>query len=167
MSYAGFGYSLGVLHHVPDTAECIRAFVRKLKVGAPFLLYLYFAFDNKPTWYRLLCRFSEIARFGISRSPFALRYLFSQVLALFVYLPLARFALLLESMGYKVENLPLSFYRRRCFYVMRTDAVDRFGTRLEKRYTAARIAEMMRDAGLDKLRFSDSPPYWCAVGYRK
>ena len=42
-----FGYSLGVLHHVPDTAEGIRSAVAKLKPGAPFLLYLYYAFDNR------------------------------------------------------------------------------------------------------------------------
>ena len=33
-----FGYSLGVLHHVPDTGQGIRDCVRMLKPGAPFLL---------------------------------------------------------------------------------------------------------------------------------
>ncbi|HEY0714932.1 MAG TPA: class I SAM-dependent methyltransferase, partial [Polyangia bacterium] len=33
-----FGYSLGVLHHVPDTAAAIQSCVRKLKPGAPLLL---------------------------------------------------------------------------------------------------------------------------------
>ena len=32
-----FGYSLGVLHHVPDTAGGIESCARKLKPGAPFL----------------------------------------------------------------------------------------------------------------------------------
>ena len=36
-----FGYSLGVLHHVPDTTAAIRSCVQKLKMGAPFLVYLY------------------------------------------------------------------------------------------------------------------------------
>jgi 2-polyprenyl-3-methyl-5-hydroxy-6-metoxy-1,4-benzoquinol methylase len=35
-----FGYSLGVLHHVPDTAAAIRSCVALLKPGAPLLLYL-------------------------------------------------------------------------------------------------------------------------------
>jgi len=35
-----FAYSLGVLHHVPDTQAAISACVEKLKVGAPFLVYL-------------------------------------------------------------------------------------------------------------------------------
>ena len=48
----------------------------------------------------------------------------------------------------------------------RTDALDRFGTRLEKRFTRAEVALMMQSAGLSEIRFSDAPPYWCAVGFR-
>ncbi len=43
-----FGYSLGVLHHIPDTQAGLQACVDKLKKGAPFLLYLYYRFDNRP-----------------------------------------------------------------------------------------------------------------------
>jgi len=50
---------------------------------------------------------------------------------------------------------------------MRTDALDRFGTRLEQRFTRAEITRMMRDAGLENIRFSDGFPYWCAVGFKK
>ena len=48
-----FGYSLGVLHHLPNTAAALAACVRKLKPGAPFLLYVYYAFDNRPRWFRM------------------------------------------------------------------------------------------------------------------
>ena len=50
---------------------------------------------------------------------------------------------------------------------MRTDALDRFGTKLEKRFTKAKIRQMMEHAGLEKIVFSDYAPYWCAVGYKK
>jgi ubiquinone/menaquinone biosynthesis C-methylase UbiE len=43
-----FGYSLGVLHHIPDTQLALNACVKKLKLGAPFLLYCYYRFDNRP-----------------------------------------------------------------------------------------------------------------------
>ena len=33
-----FGYSLGVLHHIPDTQAALDACIRKLKPGAPFLV---------------------------------------------------------------------------------------------------------------------------------
>jgi 2-polyprenyl-3-methyl-5-hydroxy-6-metoxy-1,4-benzoquinol methylase len=36
-----FGYSLSVLHHVPDTAPAIRSCAELLKPGAPLVLYLF------------------------------------------------------------------------------------------------------------------------------
>jgi hypothetical protein len=94
------------------------------------------------------------------------RYYVSQLIALCVYFPLARSALLLEKLGVDVDAMPLSYYRRTSFYSMRTDALDRFGTRLEKRFTKDQIESMMRDAGLDRIAFADSMPYWCAVGIK-
>ena len=143
-----FGYSLGVLHHVPNTAVGIKSCVSKLKPDAPFLLYLYYAFDNRPAWFRLLWHSSDLIRRIISRSPFWLKYCLSQAIAVFVYYPLARFACLLEMFGINVDMFLLSFYRRRSFYTMRTDALDRFGTRLEQRFTARQIQGMMEEAGL-------------------
>jgi hypothetical protein len=47
---------------------------------------------------------------------------------------------------------------------MRTDALDRFGTRLEHRMTQAEIRVLMENAGLGEVRFSDGVPFWCAIG---
>jgi len=160
-----FGYSLGVLHHIPDTQKALSDCVRKLKPGAPLLLYLYYAFDNRPWWFKRIWRLSEGVRRLVSSMPHGLRYSCSQVLALLVYWPLARLALLAEKLGARVDNLPLSAYRRCSFYVMRTDALDRFGTPLEQRFTRAQIEDMMRRAGLEAIRFSEESPYWCAVGF--
>lgn len=161
-----FGYSLGVLHHVPDTAAGLRHCVDKLKPGAPFLLYLYYAFDNRPYWFRLVWRISDILRLGICVLPYPLKAAICQLLALLVYFPLARLAGLLEKAGMDVSHLPLSSYRDKSLYTMRTDALDRFGTRLEKRFTRDQIHTMMESAGLSNIRFSDKEPYWCAVGYK-
>ena len=68
-----FGYSLGVLHHIPDTARALADCVRKLKPGAPFLVYLYYRFDNRPGWFRALWKASDLGRRAISRLPFGLR----------------------------------------------------------------------------------------------
>lgn len=162
-----FGYSLGVLHHMPDTPAAIRACTAKLKPGAPFLIYLYYAFDNRPAWFRGIWRTSELVRRTVSRFPHGLRFAASQVLAASVYWPLARTARALERSGRDVTNFPLSFYRDRSFYVMRNDALDRFGTRLEQRFTRAQIERMLTDAGLERIRFSDEPPLWTALGYKR
>ena len=81
-------------------------------------------------------------------------------------LPLARLGRLLDRRGVDVERVPLSYYRDRSFYTMRTDAYDRFGTRLEQRFTADQIRSMMAAAGLRDVVVSPGVPYWCAVGRR-
>jgi SAM-dependent methyltransferase len=161
-----FAYSLGVLHHIPDTQRAMNACVSKLKAGAPFLVYLYYAFDNRSRSFKLLWKASDILRQGISRTPHGLRYLLSQLFAIGVYWPLARFARMIEKTGRNVDAYPLSVYRNRSFYVMRTDALDRFGTRLEKRFTKKEISEMMINCGLRDITFHTSAPYWCAIGYK-
>jgi SAM-dependent methyltransferase len=161
-----FGYSLGVLHHVPDTAAALGDCVRKLKPGAPFLLYLYYAFDNRPGWFRAIWRLTDAGRRGICRLPFRLRKATTDLIAGGIYWPLARLAAVAEKAGANVANLPLSAYRRSSFYTMRTDALDRFGTRLEQRFTRAEIERLMTDAGLIDIRFSDDVPFWTACGRR-
>jgi ubiquinone/menaquinone biosynthesis C-methylase UbiE len=162
-----FAFSLGVLHHVPDTAAAIRAVAAKLKTGAPFLIYLYYALDNRPRWFRAIWQFSNLLRLAISRLPPSAKLLTSQFLAATIYWPLARFAALLERAGLSSNLVPLQAYRDRDFYVMRTDAYDRFCTRLEQRFTRQQIERMLLDAGFGEVRFSDEPPFWCAVGRKR
>ena len=50
---------------------------------------------------------------------------------------------------------------------MQTDALDRFGTKIEKRFTRNEITKMMKDAGLENIIFSEKEPYWVALGYKK
>jgi len=162
-----FGYSLGVLHHVPDTARALADCARLLKPGAPFLVYLYYRFDNQPAWYRAIWAVSDGLRRIVSRLPFPLRLAVARSIALVVYWPLARGARLLEALGIRVHSLPLAWYRHRSYYTMCTDALDRFGTRLEQRFTAAEIEVMLRAAGFDEIRFRPNAPFWCAVGRRR
>jgi len=162
-----FGYSLGVLHHIPDTAQGIESCVRKLKPSAPFLVYLYYAFDNRPAWFRSIWKQTDIVRRGISALPFGLKKNMTDLVAVVVYFPMAKTARLLEKLGLNVETFPLSVYRHHSFYTMRTDALDRFGTRLEQRFSQAQITEMMEAAGLENIKFSDGFPFWCAVGFKK
>ncbi len=162
-----FGYSLGVLHHIPDTLSGLCSCVKKLRPGAPFLLYLYYAFDNRPAWFRFIWKLSETGRCALSQSPFYLKSMICDLIAAMAYWPLARIAKFTEKMGASVDGIPLSAYRNRSFYVMRTDALDRFGTRLEKRFTKLQIQNMMEEAGLQDIRFNEGHPCWVAVGTKK
>jgi SAM-dependent methyltransferase len=161
-----FGYSLGVLHHIPDTAAAIKSCVSLLKPGAPLLLYLYYAFDNRPVWFRTLWRVSDSGRKVIYRLPPGLKHFVANVIAAIVYWPLARLSGLLERLNIPVHGVPLSYYRNHTFYTMCTDARDRFGTPLEQRFSRQQITSMMKDAGLTRIKISESAPYWCVVGLK-
>jgi SAM-dependent methyltransferase len=162
-----FGYSLGVLHHVPDTVSAIHSCVDLLKPGAPLLLYLYYAFDNRPWWFRAMWRMSDGLRRCICRLPSWLKHATTDSIALLVYLPLARMSLVAQKLGLNTAGMPLYYYRNHSFYTMRTDSRDRFGTPLEQRFTRQDIAQMMVSAGLIDVRFSEEAPYWCVVGTKR
>lgn len=161
-----FGYSLGVLHHIPNAEAGLQSCVDKLKTGAPFLIYLYYRFDNRPVWFQTIWKMSDVVRRFISKMPHGSRFGASQILAVTVYYPLARTAKILEKSGVNVENFPLSQYRNNSFYTMRTDALDRFGTSLEQRFTKKEIQVMMETCSLENIVFSETS-FWTAVGYKK
>lgn len=161
-----FGYSLGVLHHIPDTKKAMLDCVKKLKIGSPFLVYLYYSFDNQPKWYRWIWSISDIIRRYLSKRSFPTKYLISQLLSLLVYFPLARSSLLAEKFGLNIQSWPLASYRTRSYYSMRTDALDRFGTKLEQRFSRVEIENMMLQCGLSQIKFSNNVPFYCAVGIK-
>lgn len=82
-----FGYSLGVLHHVPDTMNAIRACVAMLKPGAPFQLYLYYAFDNRSLLFKLSWRCSDLLRRAVCKLPAMLKHVVTDTIAVLVYYP--------------------------------------------------------------------------------
>ena len=91
------GYSLGVLHHVPNTAAAIRSCAALLKPGAPLQLDLYNALVNRPSWYRWLWHLSSAARLLIRRLPPRPKQLVTDLIALTAYWLLSRLAALAEA----------------------------------------------------------------------
>ena len=158
-----FGYCLGVLHHIPDTLEGIKACAKLLKKNAPFLLYLYYNFENRSSFFKLIWRLSDFIRKIISSLSPKTKIFITSVIAYLIYYPLARFAFISEKLGIDVSNLPLSDYRNKSFYFMKTDALDRFGTRLEKRFSKDEIKRMLQEAGFRDIRFSKNMPFWVSI----
>ena len=156
-------YSLGVLHHVPDTRAALQACAEKVKPGGSLLVYLYYRFDNRPRWFRALWKLTDLVRRGLCRLPFVIKRILTDLIALIVYLPLARLAAWGEQRGRNTSAWPLSYYRNSSLYTMRTDALDRFGTRLERRFTRSEIKEMMEAIGLVDVRFREAEPFWCVI----
>ena len=162
-----FGYSLGVLHHVPDTKEAIRVCSSYLKTGAPLLIYLYYKFENRNFLYKSIWLLSDLMRRVICKFPSSFKKMITDLIAVLVYFPLARLSLVAEKLGLNIRNIPLSYYRCHSFYTMRTDSRDRFGTPLEQRFNKNEIKSMMEEAGLVEIKFSEQAPFWCAIGIKK
>ncbi len=162
-----FGFSIGVLHHTEDPQENLNACVNKLKKGSPFLLYLYYSLEDTPIFYKILWKLSDYLRKIISKFPFKTKILICDLIAITVYLPLARFAFFLNIFKIPISYFPLSFYYNKSLFTMRTDSLDRFGTKVEYRYLKKEFIQMMKNAGLDNIIINKNKPFWTGVGTKK
>ena len=162
-----FGYCLGVLHHITETQKGIESCYDLLKNNSPFLIYLYYRFDNKPLWFKMIWKLSNYSRKFISKLPFKIKKIFTFIIALTIYLPLSKISKIFDLCGFDVKNFPLSDYRNKSFYFMITDSLDRFGTKLEKRFTKKEIEQMLLKAGFVDIKFSETTPYWVALAWKR
>jgi SAM-dependent methyltransferase len=161
-----FVFSLGVLHHIPDTQRAIERCVAKLKPGGMFLIYLYYNLDNRGPAHKLVFAAVNSLRRRICKLSVRAKKLVCNLIAAGVYWPAANFAKLMTRWfpsSSWTRNLPLAYYRDKSFYIMRNDSLDRFGTPLEQRFSRREIEQMLINAGLENVRFSEKEPYWHAV----
>lgn len=140
---------------------------KKLKPGAPFLLYLYYNFEDRPLLFKLTWYLSDIIRKVICRFPSKLKKFVCNIIAILIYFPFAKFSKFLEKLSFNVDAIPLSDYRNKSLYIMQNDALDRFGTKLEQRFSKAEITTMLRNAGFERIIFSDTTPFWTCISYKK
>lgn len=165
-----FGFSLGVLHHIPDTQKAMNDCIKKIKPGGHFLVYLYYNFDNRNFFFKLLFYLSNLLRLFICKLPGKLKRFVCDVLAIVVYMPFVGLCRLFRIIGIPEKirrRIPLQIYENAAFYNIRTDSLDRFGTPLEQRFSKAEIHVMMDHAGLTDINFSLKAPYWHATGKKK
>lgn len=158
--------SIGVLHHIPDTKKAMMDCVSKVKKGGYFYTYLYYSLDNRGKLFKFIFQASNLLRRGISKMPTGQKKFTCDILAVIIYMPFVLMARFLHAIGLKkiASRLPLSIYRDKSFFVIRNDALDRFGTSLEQRFSKAEIHDMMSQCGLTEIRFSEQEPYWHAIG---
>ena len=154
--------SLGVLHHIPDTGLAIKEVSRRIKPGGVFLCYLYYNLENKPTFYRLIFKAVNAVRKVISALPQRIKQIVTSAIAAVIYWPLARLSKIISRFGINTSNIPLHHYADMPFVMLANDALDRFGTSLEQRFSKAEITEMLGAADFDltTLKFSEVEPFW-------
>ncbi len=158
-----FGYCLGVLHHTTDIEKGLNFCNKILKKNAPFLIYLYYSLDNRPFYYKIIWQLSNFLRFIISKLPFVLKKFLTNLIAIFIYFPFVTIVKILDKLRINTNNFPLSYYKDKSFYTMRTDSLDRFGTKLENRYSKIEITKMLENSGFKEIEFSNRMPFWVAV----
>jgi len=153
-----FIFSLGVLHHIPSPA---LQSVRKLSRLAPeFLVYLYYALDNRGALYKLIFYFINLTRNLISNitSPIP-RSIITEVLMWTLYMPPIIMGKILSVFGVNTSRVPLyPFYSHLSMPRIRQDVYDRFFTRIEQRVSKTEIYELSDT--FSEIIVSDNLPYW-------
>lgn len=155
--FADFVFCLGVLHHLPTPA---LDGVRALRRCAPTLLvFLYYALDNRPAFWRPVLSAVTAMRRLLSRvrSP-AARGALTWLLAAGVYLPLLGLGTLLAPLGL-ARRVPLyEAYAGCSVRRIRQDVYDRFFTSIEQRVRRDEILSLR--GTFREVVVSDGMPYW-------
>ncbi len=169
-NYFDFGFSLGVLHHIPDTKQALKDCVKKIKPGGYFLVYLYYNFEDRGFLFKALYKLSDMVRWVVSNFPSGIKKFVCDILAIFFYMPFVLFSRMLRffRVSKKVRSkIPLHGYESTSYYIIRNDALDRFGTPLEQRFSKAEVESMMKEGGLTDIVFGTAIPYWHAIGRKQ
>ena len=153
-----FMFCLGVLHHIPSPA---LQSVRKLSRLAPeFLVYLYYALDNRGTLYKLIFFFVDLIRKLTCKitSPTA-RSILTEVLMWSLYIPTIFIGKILFMLGVSASKVPFnSVYGHMNLGRIRQDVYDRFFTCIEQRVSKKEIHKLADT--FSEIIVSDDLPYW-------
>jgi SAM-dependent methyltransferase len=155
--FADLIVSLGVLHHLPADA---LGEVRHLRRFAPqCLIYLYYALDNRPAFFRgLLAGVTWVRRALVPVRSRFVRALVTRLIAGLVYRPFVGLGAALRPFGVS-RFVPLyEIYHARSWEGICQDVYDRFFTGIEQRVSRTQI-EGLRDTYAD-VRISGDLPYW-------
>jgi SAM-dependent methyltransferase len=155
--FVDFLFCIGVLHHLPCSAlEEVRSLK---KYASQILMYLYYALDNRPFYFRVLLMLATILRMRIAsvrNSHF--RNLFSWAGAPFIYFPFIILGSILRPLG-GGHLIPLyESYHGKTLKRIRQDVYDRFFTRIEQRFTKKEIMAL-KDT-FSNVIVSNQLPYW-------
>lgn len=91
------------------------------------------------------------------------------MISLFIYLPLAKLANIINKIGLKKISklIPLEYYKDKSFMIMRNDSLDRFGTPLEQRFSKEFINNMLIKNNFIDVKFSKYQPYYHVIATKK
>ncbi|MFH1415376.1 MAG: class I SAM-dependent methyltransferase [Elusimicrobiota bacterium] len=155
--FADFMFCLGVLHHLPT--PCLEEVKGLKKYAAVILVFLYYALDNRPFYFRFILKVITFIRKILSKikSPF-FRRSFSLFTTFTLYIPMICLGHALEVFK-KGSYVPLyDFYRDKSVKRIQQDVYDRFFTGIEQRVTKEEILQL-KDS-FAQVIVSENIPYW-------
>ncbi|MEO7121204.1 MAG: class I SAM-dependent methyltransferase [Ginsengibacter sp.] len=163
-----FGMSVGVLHHIPDTQQAMKDCVKKIKPGGFFYTYLYYNLENRGWFFAILFKLGNVLRKIVCKLPPKLKRSVCDFLAVILYLPFVSLARLFNFFGMQkiALRIPLNDYADKSFFILRNDALDRFGTALEQRFSKTEVIALMQNAGLSNITVSENVPFYHSVGQK-
>ena len=118
--------------------------------------------------FKILFKLVNGVRSVVSKFPGRLKKMTCDILAIIIYMPLILWVRLLVLVGLRglAKQMPLSAYNNKSFFIIRNDVLDRFGTRLEHRFSEEEVEKMMQNCGLTDIKISPGIPYYHAIGRR-
>lgn len=152
-----FVFSLGVLHHLPTPAlNEVRGLHR---LSRDVVIYLYYALDNRPLYFRLLNGLVSIVRQRLAKvRGERFRHFMTHLISLGVYYPLVYLGHMMEVVG-KGKYVPLyQGYKNMSGKHIRQDVYDRFFTSIEQRVSRKQILELQDT--FREVIVSENLPYW-------
>ena len=105
-----FSYSLGVVHHIPDTRQAIIDCVKTVKPGGYCLFYIYYALDNRPFWFRSIWRASNLIRRFVAGRSETIKDVLCDLIAFSIFVPFKLLNVTLKKFRIPTKNVPLSYY---------------------------------------------------------
>jgi len=163
-----FAMSIGVLHHIPDTQQAMKDAVKKVKIGGYFYCYLYYNLESRGFIFKNLFALSTKVRNKVSKMKSNNKKIVCDLIAIFFYMPFVIMTRILNlfSLDKISKKIPLNDYSNKSFFIIRNDALDRFGTTLEQRFSKKQVIEMMENSGLKEIIVSNGSPFYHAIGKR-
>tara|TARA_B100000989_G_scaffold172464_1_gene129256 strand:- start:12682 stop:13563 length:882 start_codon:yes stop_codon:yes gene_type:complete len=164
-----FIISLGVIHHIPNMELALKHLTSKLKKDGKILLYIYYNLENRSIIYKAIFTISSVFRFLISKLPFMPKKIICEIIAIIIYYPLSKFSNLILKLGFKniSKKIPLEYYKDKSIMIMRNDALDRFGTPLEQRFSKKYIEEILKKNNYKNITFSKHKPYYHLIATKR
>jgi len=163
-----YGYSFGVLHHMPVPLDGMKEVSRTLKRNSSFLTYLYSDLSEKPILKFFLKPITQVRKITHKLSIFQLR-LFCYFLMPPVYIFLVIPSRILKIIGLSKFAKKIPHHHNETFGSLYGEFYDRFGAQIEFRYNPSTLDKLYSNAGMVMTDYKNLEIWrgWVSKAFKK